>query len=524
MFFIGFGATALGEPAIKLTPSELAWIAGHPNIRVGYDPDWPPFSFNTGGKFQGIDANVLDLISRRLGLHFKIVTAPTWSAVYNKALARKVDMLVGTARTPEREPFFIFTAPYLSFPVAIITRTDAPFLWSAQDFTGRKIAAPRDYAPTLSLQREFPDLSLILTDTEEEAMQLVARGKADATIDNLAVASFIIKTRGLTNLKIAGFRSHEFELRYAVRRDWPELAGILDKGITSLSPADLQGLTNQWIHVDYTRVVRWDIVWKIIAGIVLVAGLIIWFIEAHVRRLARELEERARLQRKLEESHEQLTRLNEEKAELLRMAVHDLRNPLTGIQLALDLAREGVGGPEETLGRVRYHSEQMMHLLKEMLGSQAIESGERRLDIAPVDAAAMLREAVAAMLTTAERKDIRLDTGGIDATPPALADKSALRQVIDNLLSNALKFSPPRRTVRVVLREWNGRVRIEVHDQGPGVKPDEVERIFAKYARGSAKPTGGEKSTGLGLSIIRQLVTAMNGRAWCESGQGQGAV
>ncbi len=67
-------------------------------------------------------------------------------------------------------------------------------------------------------------------------------------------------------------------------------------------------------------------------------------------------------------------------------------------------------------------------------------------------------------------------------------------------------------------------MRFEVSDQGPGVRPDEVERIFAKYVRGSAKPTAGENSTGLGLSIVRQLVTAMNGRAWCESVPGKGAT
>jgi len=75
-----------------------------------------------------------------------------------------------------------------------------------------------------------------------------------------------------------------------------------------------------------------------------------------------------------------------------------------------------------------------------------------------------------------------------------------------------------------VLTEWNGRVRLEVRDEGPGVQIDEVERIFAKYVRGSAKPTAGEKSTGLGLSIVRQLITAMNGRAWCESTPGKGAT
>jgi len=188
-----------------LTPEEQAWLASHPHIRLGYDPSWPPFSYRgANGEIHGIDADVLALIAQRLGVHFELVTANTWSEVYAKALAREVDVLGGTASTPERQPFFRFSSTYLSFPVAIITRTDAPFLWSAQDLVGHKVAAPRDYAPTLDLQREYPGFQLQLTDTVEEAMKLVSRGQAEAVVTNLANASFIIKTRGLTNLKIAG--------------------------------------------------------------------------------------------------------------------------------------------------------------------------------------------------------------------------------------------------------------------------------------------------------------------------------
>jgi signal transduction histidine kinase len=451
-------------------------------------------------------------------------TASTWSAIYARALAREVDMLAGTARTPEREPYFLFTAPYESLPLVIVARTDAPFLWSAQDLVGRSVAAARDYAPTLDLQREYPGVHLVLTDTVDESMQLVARGKAEAAVTNLANASFIIKAHGLTDLKIVGTMPHDFELRYAVRSDWPELAGILGKGIASLTPADLQSINNRWIRIDYVNVIRWDAMWKIAAAIVLVVAIAVVLILARARRLAYELAQRLRLQVELEDSRDRLAQLNEEKAELLRMAAHDLRGPLTGVLLNLDLAQQGGIKAEDALPRIRNHIEQMIMLMTDLLDSETLDDGRRKLTFTAINAAAVIHEVLASVASAAERKKIRFDTGGVGLVSAVLADAGALRQIVENLVSNALKFSSPGRTVWLGLTEWNHRVRLEVRDEGPGVQTDEVERIFAKYIRGSAKPTAGEKSTGLGLSIVRQLITAMNGRAWCESTPGKGAT
>jgi signal transduction histidine kinase len=521
---LAFGTKVIGQ-GIDFTPAERAWLSAHPHIRVGCTPDWLPFScVGTDGKLSGIDIDVMALLSQRLGVDFEMSTAPTWSDVYAKGLAREVDVLAGTARTPEREPYFNFTVPYESFPVVIVEREDTPLFLSVQDLVGRRVASARDYALTLELQRDYPGIHLVFTDTVEEAMQLVAGGKAEAVATNLANASFIIKMRGLTNLRITGILSQTYELRYAVRSDWPELVGILDKGIASLTPADLQSINDHWIRIDYGNVVRWDIIWKIAAALLLAAVIAIALVMARARRLAYELAQRLRLQDELEDSHDRLAQLNEEKAELLRMAAHDLRGPLTGVLLNLDLAQQGGITPEAALPRIRNHVEQMLMLMTDLLDSEALDEGRRKLTFAAVDAGMVIHEVLVSLASVAQRKKIRFDTSGVGRVSEVLADAGALRQIIENLVSNALKFSSPGGTVWLGLTEWKDRVRLEVRDEGPGVQTDEVERIFAKYVRGSAKPTAGEKSTGLGLSIVRQLITTMNGRTWCESAPGKGAT
>lgn len=514
-------AADLGKPApLALSPAEQAWVAAHPVIRVGYDPAWPPFSDRTAdGSCVGIDADLLRLVEARTGLKFEFVPGETWGQVYDAALKRQTDMLVGTARTAEREKSFAFTGSYFSAPVVIVTRNDEPLLWSVLDLIGRRVVGTRGYAPTEELRREYPELHFVLVDTTEQALRAVADGEADAFISNLPNVSFVAKTQGLTNLKVAGVIKGTFDLCYAVRPDWPELVALLDRANAALTEAERQAILHTWIRVDYAKVIRWDLVWKtavsVLSGLAVVIGAIVY----HNRRLARELKERIRLQLEIKEAHDQLVLLNEEKTELLQMAAHDLRGPLTGMQLVVDSALRLSAVPQETaLAMIEKQIRQMTGLLNDLLDVDALEHGRREFHFELADPATVLRASLAGAASLAAQKSIVLDARRVgEALPKVRADLVALRQITDNLLSNAIKFSPRGSTVSVLLEQRDKLIRLEVRDQGPGVAAEEAERIFAKYARGQARPTAGEKSTGLGLSIVRQLATAMNGRVWCEA-------
>lgn len=505
---------------------ERAWLAAHPKIRVGFDPAWPPFSsVDAQRRGVGIDADLLAMLGRELGVTFEFVPSSTWTEAYSAAQRGEVDLLVGTARTPDRAKEFLFTEPYFTFPVVIVTRNDEPILWSVLDLAGKKISGVRDYAPTLELVRNYPTLQLSPVATMADAFKQVSEGGADAVITNLPNASFISKTRGYTNLKIAGVMPEHFAMRYAIRRDWTDLQGILDRAIASLSEADRQALVHPWIRLDYAQVIRWDIVWKVALIVFTILGTIIGAVLYHNRRLQRELAERIRLQGEVEQAHNELVRLNEEKSELLQVAAHDLRGPLTGMQLVIDssLRLNALPGAD-ALRLVEKQMRQMTALLNDVLDVEALESSRRQFTYEVLDLGESVFASVNRLTPLAANKSIRLDYDCGEALPRVKADKTAISQIADNLISNAIKFSPSGKAITITLRQWNEFVRLEVRDQGPGVPADETERIFAKYARGSARPTAGEKSTGLGLSIVRQLAGAMNGRVWCEGAKGSGAV
>lgn len=522
-----YSRAAEQRPAtLSVTPAERAWLAAHPTIRVGFDPGWPPFSIADAQRgCVGIDADLLEVWTRELGVKFEFVVQPSWPAAYAAAQRGAVDLLVGTARTAERARDFLFTDSYFSFPVVIVTRHDEPILWSVLDLKGRKVAGVKDYATTTEMKRNYPSLGFFDVNSVAEALKAVSEGDADAFVTNLPNASFVAKTHGLTNLKIAGVMPERFDIRYAVRRDWPELQGILNRAIEGLTEADRQALVHPWIRVDYERVIRWDLVWKAALAVLAVLGAVLSAVIYHNRRLARELAERIRLQREITEAHDQLLRLNEEKSELLQVAAHDLRGPLTGMQLVVDssLRLNALPGAD-ALGIVEKQVRQMTALLDNVLDVEALESGRRQFSFETVDPAELVRGSVGRLSAVAANKDIRIECRCDEGLPTVTGDRTALGQIVDNLVSNGLKFSPRSSTVTVTLRRWNEFVRMEVRDQGPGVKAEEREKIFAKYSRGSARPTGGEKSTGLGLSIVRQLASAMNGRVWCESDPGPGAT
>jgi two-component system sensor histidine kinase/response regulator len=123
----------------------------------------------------------------------------------------------------------------------------------------------------------------------------------------------------------------------------------------------------------------------------------------------------------------------------------------------------------------------------------------------------------------ARRKNLSIHVSSLDGCPSVYAESNLLTQILDNLLSNAVKFSPSDRQISITIRPNGEFTECVIQDQGPGFTEEDKARMFRRYGRLSARPTGGETSTGLGLSIVKKLVDEINGELICESAPGQGA-
>ncbi|MGI8602174.1 MAG: hybrid sensor histidine kinase/response regulator [Verrucomicrobiales bacterium] len=239
-----------------------------------------------------------------------------------------------------------------------------------------------------------------------------------------------------------------------------------------------------------------------------------------------ELLSRVRTHLALKRAQDDLRSLAEDKDELLGILAHDLKNHLSGMQLSASLLADRVADLPENSGRLVQNifesSTRMLSFVKEFLANQHAE----RIAPAPeaLDAGEQTRAAVERHRTAAAVKNITLNF-----KPPAQAlqmraDREAAAQVLDNLVSNAIKFSPPGKNVHVRVEdgpfEW---ITLAIKDEGPGFSDEDRQKMFRRYARLTAKPTSGEPSTGLGLSIVKRLVEAMKGRINVESEPGAGA-
>ncbi|HEX5871396.1 MAG TPA: HAMP domain-containing sensor histidine kinase, partial [Longimicrobium sp.] len=209
---------------------------------------------------------------------------------------------------------------------------------------------------------------------------------------------------------------------------------------------------------------------------------------------------------------------------VLGVVSHDLRNPLTAILLNVDAAI--ASGPlpraaRDAMEGVVRSAEAMDRMIQDLLDVARIEAGQLRMETAPCAPEDLVAEAMGLMERMAEERMIRL-IAAVDACPPVRADRDRVLQVFSNLVGNALKFTPPDGVVTVGAAPDEGAVRFWVRDTGPGIPPEDVERLWDPFwqADGPARRAG----AGLGLPIVRGIVEAHGGRVWVESQPGAGTT
>jgi signal transduction histidine kinase len=224
-------------------------------------------------------------------------------------------------------------------------------------------------------------------------------------------------------------------------------------------------------------------------------------------------------------SNERLVHLNKEKNEFMGIAAHDLKNPLTVILGSAELV--GMSKDQSQINKLSRNivsvAIRMRDLIANLLDANAIEQGKFISKVERCDIRALIEQCLEHNQAAAEKKRIVFRVGISDALW-AKADQAATFQVLDNLVSNALKYSPPNTTVHVHALPETDSILVKVRDEGPGINEDDQKKLFQKFTRLSARPTGGESSTGLGLAIVKKLAEAMSGSVQCHSTLGSGST
>ncbi len=192
------------------------------------------------------------ILQDRLDVQVEAYPELLWPEVLQRAQNRELDVITCAARSAYREQYLLFSTPYLSFPMVIVTRKDAGFVSGLEDLHNVSVAVIKGTSTTVWMKRDRIGILPYVVGSPLEGLQAVALGRTEAYVGNLASISYHIEREGLANLKVAAPTSYgNYDLHFAVRSDWPELLAIINNTLASITPEEHSAIRQRWIAVRY---------------------------------------------------------------------------------------------------------------------------------------------------------------------------------------------------------------------------------------------------------------------------------
>lgn len=289
--------------ALTLTDEENAWLAAHPQLKLGVDASWPPFEFrDQEGRYQGLAADYIAMIQQRLGVTFKPVEPSSWTEVLVQARESRIDLLPGIMSTPERQGFLAFTRPYLDFPIVILAHKGGAQPRKLADLYGLKIAVVENYAPHELLRTHHPDLNLVALPNVSSTLQALATDQVDAVVGDLASSIWSLRQLKLDGLYVSGETPYRYQLAMAVPRDKSVLVGILDKVMADMSSSEISQIQQHWVGNVVDQRMFWsDLLVYGLPTVLLLMAVLAVVIRIN-RRLSSEISRRIALEQELRSS------------------------------------------------------------------------------------------------------------------------------------------------------------------------------------------------------------------------------
>ena len=525
----------LGESKkILLADDEKKWIRDHPVIRLGIDPEFVPFEFFAeDGKYSGIASDYVDILRERLGLNIEVVHGLSWKEAVDKIRDRQIDLLACVGKTRERTSFLNYSRPYLDFHGVIITRTDMPFITGLDSLRNMKVAVQVNTSHEGYL-KDNTDIEPILYNTSQEGIRAVSDGKVDAFVGHLATCTYWIRKLNLTNLKVAAPTSQEMQkLHFAARKDWPELIKIINKGLASVTEQEKNEISQRWVYIKYENGVDIAHIRQLamkfaVAILVIFVVFIVWN-----RTLKKQINERIAAESALKERTDKLAQANirlqgldKLKSMFIASMSHELRTPLNSIIGFTGIILGGMSGDitneqRKQLGMVKSSASHLLELINDVIDVSKIEADKVELAIEEFDLAALVHDVYKSFETMADEHGLKITFEPSERLIVS-SDKRRTRQVVMNLVSNAIKFTDKGR-IDIKLAKTEALAEVSVADTGIGIRKEDIGRLFQAFSR-IATDNRLTEGSGLGLYLSRKIAKLLGGDIKAASEPGKGSV
>ena len=504
--------------AIKFSEADRAFIDNAGEISVAVMQGRYPLYYERDGLYQGIVKDVLDLVTERTGLAFRLVHASTYQDAVDLVKSGEVDMMGGFL-----DDGYAADGQQLAITESFASLNEVVFR--------NKLASSGETVFAQIEGRDGTDgveaSEVVHYRTYEDCLEAVNSGRADATSMPVAFAEGLFIDHSFSNITPATSEHHEAGLSFALAKPVDtELYSIMSKAVNSFSQDELDTIASHNSMPSFGKqrtiqaLVSENPLLVVALSLVLclfVGAIVIVVSVAKVRNRMMEM--------KLEKVEE----MGRAKTDFLSRMSHEIRTPMNaiiGLSSVASLSGEATPSIRSSLEKINMSAQFLLSLVNDILDMSKIENDKMRIETAPLRLRSLAERLQSMFFLQAEDKGVLFETR-CDADDVVVGDDVRLQQVLANLLSNALKFTDPgdaiRLSVVVLMRdEGSARVRFSVEDTGAGIREEDLERIFVSFEQASENRRNAQ-GTGLGLAISSNLVRLMGGRLDVQSRVGEGS-
>ena len=516
----GVAQAAKVSAAVPLSESERTWLQQHPVIRLAPDPGFAPVEwFNKQGNYQGITADYVQLLQQRLGVRFDIVRGKSWGDILTMAKSGEVDALSAIVRTDARAQHLDFTQPYITLTRGVLAARELDPISRVEDLRGYKVAVVEGSWMDEKLD-EYSGMSINHFQDLATALTATSLGVTDVTASALETMAFTRRDEGLTNLQKVGELEHKVALSFAVNKALSPLAGILDKGLASITPREAAEIHARWIEQGEPAfwekpVYRYSAIAVLVLLLSCMAVILIWN-----RMLNSRVQERTR---QLEDAHIQLIQAEkmESVGRLSAGVAHEVKNPLAIIQMGADYLMEVVpdeDGAKDVIADIDDAVRRADTVIKGLLDF----SHSDKLSLSSGSLNALIEETQRLVGHEFRQRNIALHTRSASSNPSIAMDANKIQQVLINMLMNAAQAVGSDGEVNVscevvkfdsisnnsLFQPGEAVLRLRIVDNGPGISQEDLAKLFDPFF--TTKPVG--EGTGLGLSVSRNIMELHSGQ------------
>lgn len=515
---------------IQFSQVEKNFIKEHPVIHLGIDPSFIPYEFiDSDGQYKGIAADYIQLICERTGLEMVIEKKLTWSESYEKGVQKQLDVLPCISKTEQRKKYFLFSDSYYSFQRVIFINENNSSIKSLNDLLNKKVAVQTNSSHHSFLE-QYDSIELSLYLNVDDALQAVSVEKETAYVGNLATSSYLIKSKGITNLKFIVIGSeNEQSLYFAIRNDWPELVSIINKSLESITQEEKININNRWVEVrretDYRQILSIAGIASVIIAIILIVSFF-W-----INKLKREITVRQKIQEELKIARDEAESANSIKSTFLARMSHEIRTPLNAITgMAYLIKKTDITITQQIyLDKITQASRNVLSIINDILDFSKIEAGKIEIERISFNLDKVLNQVINIISFKIEEQGIDFSMNKDPNIPTYFwGDPTRIEQILLNVVNNAIKFTDEGSvflSIRLTAKLKDVyHIEFSVKDTGIGMTGEQINQIFKPFDQGDSSINRRFGGSGLGLSIVKNLVEMMGGEIQVNSSLGEGST